>query len=88
MQNPPDPACADRPVVGAILIVTDDAGREVSRGTSDENGDFSIPLEPGHYVVRPQPVEGLMGTAQPVDFTIGEGGSAITFDIAYDTGIR
>jgi hypothetical protein len=88
MQNPPDPACADRPVVDAVLIVTDGAGREVARSTSGANGDFSIALEPGHYLLTPQPVEGLMGTAQPVDFTIGEGGAGITFDIAYDTGIR
>jgi hypothetical protein len=88
MQNPPDPACADRPIAGAVLIVTDDAGREVGRGMSDANGDFAISLEPGHYVLTPQPVEGLMGTAQPVDVTIGEGGPAMTFEVAYDTGIR
>jgi hypothetical protein len=88
MRNPPDPACADRPVVGAVLVVTDDAGREVARGSSDANGDFAIPLQPGRYVLTPQPVEGLMGTAQPVDFTIGDAGTPITFDIAYDTGIR
>jgi len=88
MRNPPDPGCADRPVAGAVLIVTDNAGREVARGTSDTNGDFAIPLQPGQYVLTPQPVGGLMGTAQPVDFTIGEGGPGVTFDIAYDTGIR
>lgn len=88
MQNPPDPACADRPVAGAILIVTSDGGREVVRTASDANGEFSIPLAPGRYVLRPQPVEGLMGTAQPVDFTIPVGGPPVTLDIAYDTGIR
>ena len=88
VQNPPDPSCADRPVSGATLVVTDDSGREVARTTSDEYGDFAILLEPGHYVLTPQPVEGLMGTAQPVDFTLAEGGPPITFQIAYDTGIR
>ncbi len=88
MQSPPDPACADRPVAGAVLVVTDDGGREVARATTDATGDFSIPLEPGHYVLTPQPVEGLMGTASPVDFTVPTGGPPITFDVAYDTGIR
>ena len=88
MQNPPDPACADRPVLGAVLIVTDDAGGEVGGATRDANGEFSIALKPGHYVLTPQAVEGLMGTAQPIDFTIPKGGPRVTVDVVYDTGIR
>jgi hypothetical protein len=88
VRNPPDPSCADRPVPGAVLVVTDTSGREVARATSAANGDFSIPLPAGSYVLAPQPVEGLMGTAGKVDFTIGAAGPPITFDVQYDTGIR
>ena len=42
---------------------------------------------PGDYTLEPQPVEGLMGTAQPMPFTVADG--AVTWlDVAYDTGIR
>jgi hypothetical protein len=75
-------------VAGAVLVVTDGGGREVARVTSAANGDFSIPLPAGSYVLTPQPVEGLMGTAGKVDFTIAPGGPPITFDVQYDTGIR
>jgi len=88
MRIPPDPNCADRPVAGAVLVVTDDSGHEVARATSSSTGDFSIALPAGHYVLTPQPVAGLMGTAPPVDFTIAPSGPPITFDVAYDTGIR
>jgi hypothetical protein len=88
MRIPPDPSCADRPVEGAILVVTDSTGREVARATSGANGDFSIPLRQGSYVLVPQPVQGLMGTAGKMDFAIGSSGPSVTLDIQYDTGIR
>jgi hypothetical protein len=85
---PPDPACAPRAVAGAVLVVTDDSGREVARATSDANGDFAIALSPGGYVLTPQPVAGIMGTAAPQPFTIASAGSSVTLDVEYDTGIR
>lgn len=84
---PPDPACADRPVAGAVLVVTDAGGTEVGRATSDANGEFAIPLPPGSYVLTPQPVAGLMGTARPIQFT-ATAGSPADLDVTYDTGIR
>jgi hypothetical protein len=85
---PPDPACADRPVAGAVLVVTDAGGTEVGRATSDANGEFAIPLPPGSYLLTPQPVVGLMGTARPIQFTVTAGGSPANLDVTYDTGIR
>jgi hypothetical protein len=84
---PPDPACADRPVAGAVLVITDAGGTEVGRATSDANGEFAIPLPPGSYVLTPQPVPGLMGTSGPIQFTV-TAGSPADLDVTYDTGIR
>ena len=84
---PPDPACADRPVAGAVLVVTAAGGTEAGRATSDANGDFAIPLLPGSYVLTPQPVAGLMGTARPIQFTV-TAGSPADLGVTYDTGIR
>jgi hypothetical protein len=86
---PPDPACADRPVVGAVLVVRNSAGAEVARATTAADGTFSVALAPGDYVLVPQPAAGLMGTAQPLPFHVqGEGAAPAPLDVAYDTGIR
>lgn len=86
--NPPDPACADRPVAGAIVIVrTSDGSREVTRVTTGADGRFSVQLAPGGYRLEPQPVEGLMGTAPMQDVTLPESG-VDDLVLGYDTGIR
>lgn len=86
--DPPDPACADRPVEGAVLVVTDLAGVVVARVTTDADGRFALNLAPGAYRIEPLPVDGLMGTAAPVDFFAELGQSHTDLSIVYDTGIR
>ena len=87
VERPGDPACAPRMVSGAVLVVQDGTGKEIARFTTDASGLFRIALQPGDYTLVPQPVEGLMGGAQPVPFTVAAG--AMTWaDVSYDTGIR
>jgi hypothetical protein len=86
-KNPPDPACAPRPVVGAVLVFQDAAGTEVGRATTSADGTFFTELPQGFYVVVPQPAEGLMGTPGPESVTVTEG-ATVTLALAYDTGIR
>jgi hypothetical protein len=59
----------------------------VTRITSNPNGYFQVALDPGIYLIEPQPVEGLLGTAAPFEVEIRPG---VTHEvvIAYDTGIR
>lgn len=87
-RDPPDPACAPRPVAGAELVVTDAAGTEVARATSTEDGTFSIELAPGAYRLTAEPAEGLMGTPGPMDFAVEAGGPMTELQVSYDTGIR
>lgn len=86
--DPPDPSCADRPVEGAVLVVTTMDGTEVDRATSDAEGAFAIPLAPGAYRLVPEPVEGLMGTAEPMEFSVEWGMLIPELIVSYDTGIR
>jgi hypothetical protein len=86
--DPPDPSCAERPVEGAVLIVSTPDGREVAQVTSDEEGAFELRLETGRYVLEPQPVEGLMGAAPASEFTVEDGGPVVEIPVGYDTGIR
>jgi len=84
---PPDPGCAPRPVIGAVIIVRDAGGSEVSRAATGADGSFFIELPAGDYLVEPQPVEGLMGTASPLEVSVIDGVVA-EFQLDYDTGIR
>ena len=86
-QNPPDPACADKPVSGATLLIVDDSGDQVAEIRTDGAGDFVATLPAGNYTLVPQPVDGLLGTAPSQTFTTGRG-LAPALDVAYDTGIR
>lgn len=86
--DPPDPDCADRPVGGAVLVFTSAAGAKVSLTTSLADGSFSVELEPGSYRVVPQEVDGLMGTAAPIDVEVEAGQPMAEIIVSYDTGIR
>jgi hypothetical protein len=86
-RNPPDPSCAPRPVVGATIVIRDGSGAQVAVAISDADGRYFAVLPPGDYLVDPQPVTGLMGTAgkQPATVVVG---SITDVPLEYDTGIR
>jgi hypothetical protein len=84
--QPNDPACADRPVAGALVHVIDATGTEVATLETDATGVFVVSLPPGRYQVVPDPVPGLMGTAAPSDVTVGA--TLALVQLVYDTGIR
>lgn len=84
--DPPDPACADRPVAGAHQLILDADGDEVADVTTTPQGTFTVELAPGDYTLVPQPVDGLLGTADPQPFTVGS--DPVELDVTYDTGIR
>ena len=88
VHDPPDPACADKPVAGAVIVVTNVDGTPVLQITTGADGTYDVPLGPGAYTIAPQPVEGFMGApeAQTVRIEMGEG--VITLDFSYQTGIR
>jgi hypothetical protein len=89
VQDPPDPDCAERPVAGAEIVVLDASGSMVTRLTTEEDGTFSVALEPGSYELVPQPVAGLMGGAPaPVTVDLAAGQVPDPVHLAYDTGIR
>jgi hypothetical protein len=86
VRDPPDPACSDRPVDGAVLVFLGPDGRNVTTASTDSAGRASVALPAGRYTVRPQPVHGLMGT--PRDIPLVVDGSTPALTISYDTGIR
>ncbi|MBA2380597.1 MAG: carboxypeptidase regulatory-like domain-containing protein [Chloroflexi bacterium] len=84
--RPNDPNCADRPVVGATIHIIDATGTEVAQLETDAKGAFVVTLPAGRYRVQADPVEGLMGDAQPADVTVGTALALV--QLSFDTGIR
>jgi hypothetical protein len=88
-REPPDPACAERPVNGAeVVVLSVDRGTEVARMTTDANGGFSVALAPGRYRLVAQPADGLMAAPGPVDMELVLGDPPEPVVLPYDTGIR
>lgn len=87
VQDPPDPACAPRPVTNAEVRVFNSAGQQVTAGISDDQGLILMQLPGGAYYVVPAPVDGLMGTADALAFA-AVGGDQVALVLSYDTGIR
>lgn len=92
VERPGDSACAPRPVGDAVIVVTQPDGKELTRVTTATDGSFNLELPAGEYLLVPQPVDGLHGTAPSVPFTVGSadqpGASLTPLHVEYDTGIR
>jgi hypothetical protein len=69
------------------MVIDRKGGGEVARATTDATGAFSVSLPAGEFVLVPQPVPGLLGTAAPIPFVVGPVAAA-PLDVSYDTGIR
>jgi Carboxypeptidase regulatory-like domain len=80
--------CEPRVVSGAVLVITDAGGHEVTRVTSTADGTFTVNLPAGTYTLTPQAVVGLMGAARPMEVTVPTTGVAADLLVQYDTGIR
>lgn len=88
-QDPPDPACAPRPVAGAVIVATDGTGAEVCRATTAADGTYELVfVETGTVLVSAEPVTGLMGVPEPVAIELAGRGPVVLLDLEYDTGIR
>jgi hypothetical protein len=88
-QSPPDPACAPRPVAGAVIVATDAQGAEVGRATSLADGSYELAIgETGIVLISAMPVAGLVSAPAPVRVTLSGPGEVQRVDLEYDTGIR
>ena len=55
---PPDPACAPRPVAGAVVDIKDAAGARIASVTLDAAGLGFAEVPPGGYLVVARSAEG------------------------------
>jgi hypothetical protein len=89
VQSPEPSGCAPRPLSGAVLILSDPDGTEITRATTGVDGSyiFSVGLSEGPVIVSALPVAGLTPPA-PVMVDVVAGPGAIQVNLEYDTGIR
>jgi hypothetical protein len=84
---PPDPACAPRPVPGAVVDIIDADGVQDRHVVLDAAGQQFVELKPGVYRVVAQPVDGFMNAPEVQRVSIEQGRvTEVTF--SFDTGIR
>ena len=87
-RNPPDPACAPRPVADAtVRIIDTTTGATVAEAATDADGAYVVDVPPGSY--RLEGTSGMpgIGPPAPVPFVAAEG-VPVTVDLPVDTGIR
>jgi hypothetical protein len=84
---PPDPACAPRPVAGAVVDIIDAGGVQDRQVVLDATGQQFVELVPGEYRVVAQSAEGFMNAPEVQRVSIEDGRvTEVTF--TFDTGIR
>ena len=84
-QEPPDPKCADRPYGAVVIVKALDGMTEISRFSSDSEGDFHVSIPPGLYVLASQPSQRPF--LKPVTVAV-ESGKFTSVTITFDTGVR
>jgi hypothetical protein len=86
--RPGDPN--DRPLAGAVISISRVGVREPAiTVTSDANGNFSIALAPGDYVLKPLPLQPGQTLPRAAPQTVHvDANTFTTVTIEYDTGIR
>lgn len=77
--------CADKPFQ-ADFIVQNKNGREILRFSSDAQGLFKVPLDPGDYNLHPV-LTGVMPHAADQPFSVISG-QFTHLDVQFDSGIR
>ena len=75
--------CKDKPYQGTFIVKTADGFWEVSRFSSDSNGEFSVRLQPGNYFITHKG-----SPACSSDITKVESDKFTEIAISCDTGIR
>lgn len=78
--------CHAKPVQSTVLVKTDDGIKELSRFTSDIQGNFTVALSPGSYLLEPVLKDNLP-FGRPQTITV-EKGKFTQVTISYDTGLR
>ena len=80
--------CQDRPYAATLSIRSVDGSQEIAQTTTDDQGQFSVELDPDTYLVVPLTPAGSIlprGIPQTVTLALGEPTNIV---VRYDSGMR
>jgi len=77
--------CADKPYQATIMVL-DSTGQLVTQFTTDAEGRFNVPLQPGAYTLHPES-NGKLPAAADQNITVLSG-QLLMVTITYDSGMR
>lgn len=77
--------CQDKPYQGTVAVRTSDGIKEVTKFTSDAEGNFKVSLAPGDYLLVS--ASGSRPFAKPQTVTVKES-EFTSVTVSFDTGIR
>ena len=80
-------APGSKPLANVTFVVENEKGAQVTSFTTDEHGQFRVPLPPGHYTVSKKGKKGGPGHYGPFDVDV-ETGRMTKVQWECDTGIR
>jgi len=82
------PPCPDKPLSARLTVTKPGATTTLATATSDADGRFRIPLEPGRYTLRPANLTGSpVPAAAPVDVDV-QPQRFTTITVSFDSGVR
>jgi hypothetical protein len=79
--------CPDQPYQ-ATITVNSPEGRKIVQFQTDEDGNFTIPLAPGEYILIPEPPEGKPFPFADEQSFVVLPGEYTRLIVLYDSGIR
>jgi hypothetical protein len=80
-------ALGSKPLANTTFVVENEKGAEVASFTTDEQGQFRVPLPPGHYTVSKKGRKSGIGHYGPFDVDVlADKMTRVTWEC--DTGIR
>ncbi len=88
LRDPPDPGCADKPYQTALAVMTSDGLRIIKLFASDADGNFSVDVPAGNYVIQSAPNAPQLprcGSSETIAVHIS---TYTNTTVSCDTGIR
>ncbi|MEK7612282.1 MAG: hypothetical protein AAB407_02995 [Patescibacteria group bacterium] len=88
VQNPPAAECADKPYSTRLAVTAPNSSQVIREVESDINGNFSVALAPGNYVVASAIAANVLPYCAASEVITVQAGIYKNVTIFCDTGIR
>lgn len=88
VKDPPEDRCADKPYKTSLALTTNDGAQVIKEFSSDENGRFTVNVQPGEYSIRSAAASNIRPYCSSNETMKVDAGLYIETTVYCDTGIR